>query len=246
MTPTSSSAPSIIRPLVEITTSGLTHSWGSERTCGRQNGSPLCSMTYYNQLFRPIFNFFMWIAPWKDLLEHEDNGDDNDDKMKCRKNGQRQYNLDLNFAEFDFDWDKEVVTVNMLGRNIHDEPLLRHRFRFDELSGNGGGGLTTVKSLVPSSDFDLTEEELVSNSIINSTGSFENDEWICVSYKGRASPIHHDFAMAATVTFAFLFAIWPILLILALTCASCMLYKRRRRKTRSENDAVMLMSSSSS
>ena len=239
MTPTSSSsssAPSMIRPIVEITTSGLTHSWGSGRTCGRQNASPLCSLTYYNQLFRPIFNFFMWIAPWKDLLEHEDNGDGND-TMKCRKNGQRQDSLDLNFAEFDFDWDKEVVTVNMLGRNIHDEPLLRHRFRFDELSGQGEKG----SSLVSSSDFDLTEEELVSNSIINATttGSlyFANDDkWICVSYKGRASPIHHDFAMATTVIFAFMFAIWPILLILALTCTTCMLYKRTRRLRRKRKE----------
>ena len=48
----SSSTTNDLRPLYEVTTSGMTHSWGSTKTsvCGRANFNPVCHFFYYNAL----------------------------------------------------------------------------------------------------------------------------------------------------------------------------------------------------
>ena len=275
----------MIRPLVEVTTSSMTHSWGTEHVCGRPTASPFCKMSYYNALFRPILDFGMWIGPWTELLEQQQQddddevADDNDEMMgkqgeeqttststtekkkattkTTNKGGRRyprkQYNLDLNFAEIEFDWDNESIIVNILGTEIDGKPLLHQTFRFDELSPpgtKGAGGATsstTTTSLVQSEDFDSLERELLTKSIIkpfsdDESNIFEHNvdgtdhdynsndgEWICVNYRGLPNPVHHKFAFVATVTFALIVALWPLLLLCG-TCCLCFWCKRKRRK----------------
>ena len=73
--------------------------------------------------------------------------------------GKMQYTLDLNFAEFDFNWEARNVTVRLLGTEANEVPLLSNTWRLDELSGNHPGiiGQTTTDR-----DFERTRKQLQS------------------------------------------------------------------------------------
>jgi hypothetical protein len=153
----------------------MTHSWGSSQVCARANLNPLCKITEFTSAVKHLLDFAHWITPMTGLLL--------DDEKRL------QYSLELNFAEFEFDWERRAVGIRILGSSLAATPLLTSSWYFDELSGKS--------SNVKDSDFQKVEDHLRSLAILERA-----DEWICVNYRGLASPVHYAFGVFATLTSA--------------------------------------------
>ena len=91
-----------VKSLNELTTSGLTHSWGT-KYCSRPSSSFLCKNSYFTWVAGRMMHWAHWINPLTDIMLSED--------------GRLQYSLELNFAEMEFDWDKRAVIVNVIGKD---------------------------------------------------------------------------------------------------------------------------------
>lgn len=203
------------RPLVEITTSGMTHSWGTSFSSQPRNHRfPLKLYTYF---VSPIFmTIAHYVCPWKDIViqttdEFNRGADeimtttqDEDNPKEVAKGGRTgmQYFLGLNFAEFEFDFDQQQdarvsdgggVTVRIFGKQANAPPKLEMRWTFDQLSGNADlpGGTATPQDFV---------------TVGQQNSNMKKHEWICVPHRGLAS-VYHEYAANITmfITFCTLF-----------------------------------------
>lgn len=176
-----------VRSLTEVTTSGLTHSWGT-LYCSRPTSNFLCRYSYANWVLKQSMHFAHWINPLNDVI--------------ITDQGEMQYTLDLNFAEFEFDWDKSAVTVRILGED--GKSLLNEEWSLDELNRGLPG------SEVQEKDYLAVEKSR------NELGLPES-EWTCVNYRGVAHPYHRPFAL--TLTF-----LMPITMLLAPLIAALVVF----------------------
>lgn len=187
------SGSTMLRPLYEITTSGMTHSWGT-KVCGRANDNPICHSPYHNFLFRNLMHFAHSISPWTELLIDE-------------TSGELQYNLEMNVAELDFDWDLQTVSVSVLG--INDQVLLRQQWSMNEL--------TRIKdTIVDPSDFDRVEQNLRDTTIVQS----DDDSWICVNYRGTPDRLRLAIGAALPFFLVLFFGTLPMWILVAFSCRS--------------------------
>ncbi|KAG7369680.1 PhoD-like phosphatase [Nitzschia inconspicua] len=193
------------RVLYEITTSGMTHSWGSTDTsvCGRPNMSRLCRFYPYNALFSGIVTFAHWTSPWTALL-------------KDTRTNMPQYSLARNIAEVEMDWEQNTIIVRLVG--TEGQILLRQQWNMDDLSGSHGE--TDSMMLLSAKSFEIARNRLEWD--INATVS--DDEFICVNYRGNPDPIQFAFSVLSVVTFAMLSSIYPLFV-----CVGLIIACRRRR-----------------
>ena len=143
----STSNPQVVRPLVEITTSGMTHSWGTSFSSQpKHHRLPLKPYSYFvSRVFMTICHL---VCGWNDILiqsTKEESG---------RGKAGLQYYLGLNFAEFEFDFHNEdegkgggTVTTRIFGKEEGAPPKLEMSWTFDELSGNAHVKGNTVQYL---------------------------------------------------------------------------------------------------
>lgn len=194
-----------IRPLYEITTSGLTHSWGT-KVCGRANDNPLCHSPYHNMMFRWLLHIAHWINPWTEILV------DYEKKL--------QYSLEMNVAELDFDWENERVGINILG--VAGTKLLEQNWSFQDLTERRS---TPVKS----ADFDQIRH-LNKASKILVEDSAEN--WTCVHHRGIPNPYRFAFGVTTPLFLAVFLGSLPIWLpcILLFQFVRSALDRRKKRK----------------
>ena len=201
----------IIRPLYEITTSGMTHSWGStsSSTCGRPNLSPLCYFPPYNALFGLVLTYAHWICPWTSLLL--------DDESNIP-----QFSLARNIAELEFDWSRDHVIVRFLG--VEGQVLLKQDWSMDELSGKDA----SKKTLLDPRSFDVAREEY--NSVVHSP---DNHDFICVNYRGNPDKLQFAFSIVTVVGLFIILALYPILM-----CGGIGItfYHKRKRNYRQKQD----------
>jgi alkaline phosphatase D len=194
----------IIRPLYEITTSGMTHSWGATTsgTCGRPNLSPLCYFYPYNALFGLVLTYAHWICPWTSLLV--------DDESNMPK-----FSLARNVAEVEFDWFRYHVTVRILG--VEGQVLLKQDWSMDELSGKDA----STKTLLDPRSFDVAREQY--ESVVQTT---ESHDFICVNYRGNPDKLQFAFSIVTVVFLFMMLALYPIMM-----CGGfgVTLYRKRRR-----------------
>ena len=156
-----------VRPLVEITTSGMTHSWGTSFSSQpKHHRLPLKPYSYF--VSRVFMTICHWVCGWNDILIQSTN----------EESGERgkvglQYYLGLNFAEFEFDFSEDEgkgggsVTTRIFGKEEDAVPKLEMSWTFDELSGN-----TPMKGN--------------STQYLQDYLSIENfdDGWICIPHRG--------------------------------------------------------------
>lgn len=195
------------RPLVEITTSGMTHSWGTSfRSQIKNHRWPLKPYSYF------ISRTFMTIAhaavPMFDLVIKTLDFTKDGDNPKATVGGGSlglQYYLGLNFAEFEFDFDNDVqnnisdsdggaFTVRIFGTKVDGPPKLEMRYKFDEL--NGRTDLPGMTARMPQ-DFLIVRRE---NSNVVNESQTRMDGWICVPHRGLASIYHQYAAMIVMIT----------------------------------------------
>lgn len=193
------------KPLVEITTSGMTHAWGAKNVCSTP--SRTCRLSYIKWASKTAMHFSHWFSPWTDLLIKK-GGEDSD---TAGKDG-LQYSLDLNFAEFEFDWDQKQVVVRILGEDEHIH--LAKVWSLDELNGKGPSGQPRFVN----NDYHIAKvrRSLEDLGVLESAVNNSND-WICVNYRGLPNPVHRVVAMASSVlALATLTTILPSMVLIAI------------------------------
>jgi len=187
-----STSPRRIRPLYEITTSGMTHSWGT-KPCGRANGNPLCHSLYHKTVCRLVLQFAHKICPWTELLLSRD--DDDDDDARASKS-RLQYSLELNVAELDFDWEDESVSVNILG--VDGKNMLEQKWSFRDLT-------ESRTTMVQPSEFDMIRDRRIQSKIIME----DSNEWICVSHRGIPNQYWYAIGTILPMTVGMIFMTLP-------------------------------------
>jgi hypothetical protein len=193
-----------IRPLYEITTSGLTHSWGT-KACGRANDNPICHSLYHNTMFRWLLHFAHWISPWTEILV-KDGG-------PTSKAG-LQYSLEMNVAELDFDWDRESVSVNILG--VDGTTVLEQQWSFQDLT-------KCHTTLVHTAEFDEVRDLRERSKVMEKL-----DDWVCVHHRGIPNPYQFALSAAAPISLAMFFGTLPMWLPLVL----CFRFTRKKLRER--------------
>ena len=180
------------RMLLEVTTSGLTHSWGTH-TCARPNTGKACNNVYIQKSLGVGMHVAHVNRMWKDLLD-----------MEPAEEGAKaglQYSLELNFAEFDFDWESRAVQIRILGED--SKLLMSNRWDFDLLSGvrapEPSGGLQ-------SSHFDDLYRKFSSHELGTPF------DYYCMPYRGPQSPAETIFGVISAITVAGCLLILPMVL----------------------------------
>lgn len=175
------------RSLIEVTTSGMTHSWGTSFSSQPKNHAwPLWPYTYL--VSRTFMTICHYVCPWNEIIIRKMR---QQEAMVGRSEGiaGKQYYLGLNFAELEFDFnegekhissDSGAVIVRIFGKKESEPPKLEARWTFDELSGVSNlPGMTA------------TAEDFASLALGRSTS-----DWICVPYRGLPSTLHYYAAIA--------------------------------------------------
>ena len=115
------------RPLLEMTTSGMTHSW-STNFCAAP--SRKCQSWYMTFATKSTMTLGHYINPWTELIV--------DKGAEGAKSG-LQYTLDLNFGELDFHWENRSIQARVFG--VDDKPpLLSVQWSMDGLSPDSKNG----------------------------------------------------------------------------------------------------------
>ncbi|CAE8630244.1 unnamed protein product [Polarella glacialis] len=97
--------------ILEVTSSGMTHSWGTRQPSGR-------TPPWVNAIVAGMFHVAQSVMPWRYQLQDA-------------ATGAQQYNLGLNFGELEFDWEAQALTVSLVGEG--GQVLLKQRFALRDL-----------------------------------------------------------------------------------------------------------------
>jgi hypothetical protein len=180
------------RSLLEVTTSGMTHSWGTH-ICARPDSSIACRTPYIDKSLAAGMHLAHINHAWTDVV---DIGKERHEGAKSRY----QYSLELNFGEFEFDWEQRQVIIRILGKDMEATPYLSTRWDFDALSGK-----TKLEETgkIQAQDYDNIWQQV-------STHGAKQSDWICVNYRGSASVPLKVFGVMSPVGFACFWMSLPI------------------------------------
>lgn len=156
-----------IKTLPEVTTSGMTHAWGANSFCSRPTSNALCRFAYTNWVLKQAMHFAHYINPLYDIIISEQ--------------GEMQYSLDLNFAEFDFDWNENTVAVTIFG--VDQVELLKAEWSFNDLKQGMPG------SMVQEKDYQAIDKSYKKLGLPKS-------QWTCVNYRGVPHQYHRSVALS--------------------------------------------------
>ena len=210
-----------VRSLIEMTTSGMTHSWGTISSPADDPGyKPTFQQLYESFLSATLMHFLHFLCPWTELMvsRPSSNGLYEGGGAEGAKTG-TQYSLQKNFGELEFDWEERTVTMRAIGEDMNTAPLLSGKWRMDQLSGRQ----TISGSLLKIKDFELQR----------SNSSLLDGDWTCVNYGGRVSVMEQ---MLGHVAAGLVFTIAPIPVLAPayfLLLALFRFFRRGRSRTRS-------------
>jgi hypothetical protein len=176
------------RPLIEVTASGMTHSWGTSFSSQPKHHTwPLWPYSHLvSTVFMQICHF---VCPWNDIITSK-MGKKEEFAQMVGLTG-KQYYLGLNFAEIEFDFADDdsaldegsgAITVRIFGKNENESPKLEARWTFDQLSG-----VSSLPGMTAKIENFLT------------VGIDQAADWICVPYRGLPSAVHCSAAIAIQV-----------------------------------------------
>lgn len=175
------------RPLFEMTTSGMTHSWGTLSSPPLNDPDRQVSLWQRGEslLASTMMHVLHFSCPWTDLIhsEYSTDGRTLQHGGEGAKKG-LQYSLLKNFGELEFDWDDRMVVMRTWGEDS-SRPLLMTKVSMDQLSG---------RSLIPSNH--LSSEDFRSESRMKP--NLHESEWICINHRGRENNVSHLLGHIAT------------------------------------------------
>ena len=196
---------SLARPLIEFTTSGMTHSWGSVFASSQKFHD---TWKYYpmHVMSKTIMTVAHWVFPMPDLMISGTTPPNNDDDSTLFENGGaegskqgQQYSLDKNFGELEIDWVQKSIAIRAFGEDSTAPPLLSASFSMDQLSGLEPipGAIRDIQSLQDRGGF------LVDGNII------KGSESVCVNHRGTANNAHFLIGMVAMTLVLSFFLLGP-------------------------------------
>jgi hypothetical protein len=102
-----------------------------------------------------------------------------------------QYSLDLNFGELEFDWDKRIVSVRTLGKDLHAPPLIAAKYSFDQLSGVSPfpEGEVGLQEMIARNRSDGVNSWTRNFSPGFSSIELRQHQWTCIDYRGTVDPV---------------------------------------------------------
>jgi PhoD-like phosphatase len=195
------------RPLVEMTTSGMTHSWGSlpSNPIDSPDWKPTIYDRYGSFVAASLMVVLNNICPWTDVMRSTPLGT----SPKLTGNSElaesggaesakigRQFSLQKNFGELEFDWDMQTVSMRAIGED--EAPLLSAKWTMDQLSG---------RTLMPGS---FVSRQDYANAMKD---SLADGAWTCVNHRGRVNEISHLIGHMVSATALILFVPFPFLLL---------------------------------
>jgi hypothetical protein len=182
-----------VRPLIEMTTSGMTHSWGTltNAPITEPNWQPTWKLRYESFVATNLLRMLHYVCPWTDLMVSSplspllSSAQEPNNGGKLYENGGGdespqglQFSLEKNFGELEFDWEERTVAMRAFGENPESSPLLMAKASMDQLSGKTstpGGSLTGE---------DFLRENLARHPTIQG-------EWTCINHRGQDSMLSH-------------------------------------------------------
>lgn len=212
-----------VKSLVEMTTSGMTHSWGTltSHPVDNPGHKPTLKQRYESFLAGNLMRFLHALCPWTELMvsQPSSGGLFESGGAEGAKTG-TQFSLQKNFGELEFDWEERTVIMRALGEEKDATPLLSAKWSMDQLSGRSP---IPGSSLQPD-DFKSQREE---NSLLQT-------EWVCLNHGGRVSVMEQiaghvatGFAFTTLVPFPVLVPGYILLLVIG------KFFRRARSSTRS-------------
>eukprot|EP00536_Pseudo-nitzschia_multiseries_P000983 jgi/Psemu1/317474/estExt_fgenesh1_pm.C_120011 len=242
---------SIIRPLYEVTSSGMTHSWSANAPyCGRPNKSKLCTFYPFNVVIETVMTYVHFVSPWTALLKGNDDdrggiGVGSGSGPKRSNGRQLQYTLERNVAEVELDWKDNLVTVRILGEE--GQTLLRQDWSMDRLTGGTSTSTSTTESatrkFVGADETLLTEQAFETGqdrleSSLQRKLPRDHEDYICVNYRGNIPPVHFALSIASTVGVGMLLGLAPVWVPAAFLVHLLLRWRRRRRCAQKRNTAA--------
>jgi hypothetical protein len=180
-----------VRPLIEMTTSGMTHSWGTLTNPPLQepDRQPTWRQQYESLVARNLLRMLHYVCPWTDLMvspvqssssSEQTSGSDGLYESGGGEGTPQglQFSLEKNFGELEFDWEERTVTMRAFGEDQDASPLLMAKTSMDQLSG---------KTFTPGSS--LKNEDFVKE--LDSRHPAARGEWTCINHRGRDNPLSH-------------------------------------------------------
>jgi alkaline phosphatase D len=207
------------RMLLELTTSGMTHSWGSN-VCSRPDDKIVCRarplQLVLSNMMHYAHNNHLWteVVHLKGRLSNSmaiSAAADASVGSKTDSNGQvedgaksgYQYTLDRNFAEFEFDWDSRRIMIRVHGENTNDKPLLSTSWNFDLLNGT----IALENQILHNADY------MYRYHILSAKGIITDDDWICLNYQGELSLPAKIFSVLSPGTLASIVVLLPVIFV---------------------------------
>jgi hypothetical protein len=184
------------RTLLELTTSGMTHSWGTN-ICARPHTGLSCRNPLMQKGLKLGMHWAHFTPAWTHVIDLLDEPYEPGAKRRV------QYVLERNFGEFEFDWKRRQLIVRIFGMNADRGPILSTAFDFDALSGKSSLPQTTLASQAL---FQKTYERLAPYGA-------RDDDWICVSYRGQPSLALKVFNVVTPIILASLITLSPLILL---------------------------------
>lgn len=173
-TTTTTSSPK--RSLIEMTTSGMTHSWGTYFCSRPEQWNPICRFTYLQRVLTVAMHWAHYNTAWKELVHSQDQTEP-------------EYTLQLNFGEFEFDWEKRTVTTRLIG--VGGVELRSRTWDMGALSGS-----TTLPgpSTLQQEDFD----KAAMNMMTFSGGAALPNDYYCLAYNGPQTGAYKYFGIVSS------------------------------------------------
>lgn len=204
-----------VQSLFEMTTSGMTHSWGAYSSPPTNNLDYKASLKeQYESFFAStLMQILHLLCPWTDLMisKPSENGLYENGGAEGAKTG-TQFSLQKNFGELQFDWDDRTVTLRAIGEGQSAEPLLSGKWSMDQLSGRE----SVPGSLLETRDYERQRE----------LDPMLRSEWICLNHRGSVSVMEQMLGHVAT-GFVFTLAPFPVLIPLYFLLIAASRYLRR-------------------
>lgn len=225
------------RMLLEVTTSGMTHSWGTN-ICARPH-SYSCQSKHVARSLNAGMHLAHWNGAWTDVVDLSlDDSNNNTEEVVATKT-RYQYTLERNFGEFEFDWDNEQVVIRIFGYNgSSSKPVVSTRWDFDTLSGRYNNGSNQgVGQNVPASDYERLYQRLVihtgsDDDANDSTATLSEDDWICINYRGHPSLLLKVFGFVSPIATAGFLMFSPMIAPLTILLLWLHVFIRQRRQKR--------------
>jgi PhoD-like phosphatase len=170
------------RPLVELTTSGMTHSWGTvSQPLSDTDFRPTLMQRYQSFASNVLLHSMHNLSPWNDIMKATSSDVPSAEGLYENGGGEGartglQYSLEQNFGELEFDWDRRTIALRSMGKNEGSPPLLMAKLSMDQLSGRAA----IRSSHLSPSDFRVEMEAR--------HHPYDGD-WICMNHRGRETQL---------------------------------------------------------